>query len=434
MERMYLSFTTEKRRVSHCESKRSWRPGTRLAATVASLAVACSLVPLMPALSPDLFQAAAEQYTANSSLTPEGESRELPAALKGDTEIEKLTDEYRKAQENVAVADAEAAKLQLEIDSIERILPDQQKRSDASIKQRYIMQTHPMETVDSLLASENMSSFLRQSEYLQRISKSNLEELNRTISMQVQLNASKTKLEQVIAEARAQSDAAHDALASVQEERVKKHGEAVEEARRQDSSGGAGIGDSSASNKQDESAEGNEAEAEAEAREASESEAAENGDADGETDDRNIALSGELDALDDGADWTLDRDEFITQWAERIDAYFEGTPLEGQGVNFAASAWKYCIDPRWSPAISNTESSKGQICIRPYNAWGWGAADSDPYGLALEWKSWEEAIDAHCAGLAKGYGYGISMSNALKYCPVNWHRWYNNTLGEMAKI
>ena len=139
-------------------------------------------------------------------------------------------------------------------------------------------------------------------------------------------------------------------------------------------------------------------------------------------------------ALDDDANWYSTQEEFIGEWAPRIDAYLEGSPLAGQGENFAKSAWKWCIDPRWSAAISNTESSKGSFCIRPHNAWGWGAADSDPYNLASEWKSWEEAIDAHARGLAEGYGYTITMSGAKKYCPYTWQSWYNRTLGEMAKI
>ena len=98
------------------------------------------------------------------------------------------------------------------------------------------------------------------------------------------------------------------------------------------------------------------------------------------------------------------------------------------------SAWKHCIDPRWSAAISNTESSKGAVCIRPHNAWGWGAADSDPYNLAFDWGSWAEAIDAHAKGLAEGYGYTIPMSGAQAYCPNTWQNWYNKTLGEMSQI
>ena len=125
--------------------------------------------------------------------------------------------------------------------------------------------------------------------------------------------------------------------------------------------------------------------------------------------------------------------EFIEAWAPRIDAYLAGSPMEGTGAIFARQAFRYCIDPRWSPAISNTESSKGRYCIRPFNAWGWGAADSDPYNLASEWSSWEEAIETHIRGLANGYGYTISKSAAEKYCSTP-DSWYSNTLREMSAI
>ncbi len=57
----------------------------------------------------------------------------------------------------------------------------------------------------------------------------------------------------------------------------------------------------------------------------------------------------------------------------RIDAYLAGSPLEGQGVTFATAAWNNGVDPRWSPAISNTESSKGLYCSGSCNAWGWAS-------------------------------------------------------------
>ena len=83
------------------------------------------------------------------------------------------------------------------------------------------------------------------------------------------------------------------------------------------------------------------------------------------------------------------------------------------------------MDPRWSPAISNTESSKGLYCSGSCNAWGWGGCS---------WGSWEEAIRDHVAGLARGYGYTISVEAAKKYCPPNWEHWYNATLAQMNMI
>jgi hypothetical protein len=128
----------------------------------------------------------------------------------------------------------------------------------------------------------------------------------------------------------------------------------------------------------------------------------------------------------DPVDWTIGHDAFVNTWAARIDAYLAGSPLEGQGATFAEAAWTYGIDPRVSPAISNTESSKGRVCFLWHNAWGWGQSS---------WSSWEEAIDAHVSGLVKGgYGPMITYAGAQRYCPPNYDNWYRNTTQQMALI
>lgn len=124
-------------------------------------------------------------------------------------------------------------------------------------------------------------------------------------------------------------------------------------------------------------------------------------------------------------DFTVGKEAFITQWTSRIDNYLAGSPLAGYGSTFAEAAWNNGVDPRWSPAISNTESSKGAVCFKPYNAWGWGSSS---------WSSWEEAINAHVAGLASGYGYSITVANAQKYCPPTYMDWYDKTISQMQMI
>ena len=124
-------------------------------------------------------------------------------------------------------------------------------------------------------------------------------------------------------------------------------------------------------------------------------------------------------------DWSVGKKDFVAEWAARIDKYLKGTPLAGYGEVFAEAAWENGVDPRWSPAISNTESGNGTHCFLPYNAWGWGD-DS--------WPDWETAIRAHVAGLAKGYGYSVTFEAAQKYCPPNCVHWYNNTTSQMALI
>lgn len=145
-------------------------------------------------------------------------------------------------------------------------------------------------------------------------------------------------------------------------------------------------------------------------------------------------LAASVRLVPDGANWDADEEAFIAEWGPRLEAYLAGSPLAGQGAVFAKAAWDNHIDPRWSAAISNIESSKGRLCIRPYNAWGWGAADSDPYNLAYEWASWEQSINAHASGLARGYGYTVSMAGAQTYCPSNWENWYVSVVNGMNSI
>ena len=128
---------------------------------------------------------------------------------------------------------------------------------------------------------------------------------------------------------------------------------------------------------------------------------------------------------DDGVDWSTDKTAFVDEWAPRIDAWLGSAPWGGHGRTFAEAAWDFGVDPRWSPAISYIESSKGLYCFKPYNAWGWGSAS---------WPDWDTAIRDHVKGLARGYGYTISIEAAKKYCPPNWKRWYEVTSAQMEKI
>ena len=102
-----------------------------------------------------------------------------------------------------------------------------------------------------------------------------------------------------------------------------------------------------------------------------------------------------------------------------------GFPLAGYGRVFAEAAWENGVDPRWSPRHFQHQSTKGCNCFRPYNAWGW---------MARAGRAGTRRSTPHVAGLARGYGYTISLENAKKYCPPTYHDWYAKTVSEMAKI
>lgn len=124
-------------------------------------------------------------------------------------------------------------------------------------------------------------------------------------------------------------------------------------------------------------------------------------------------------------DFSIGEKAFVEMWAERINDYLFGSPLAGHGETFAQAAWDNGIDPRWSPAISNTESTQGRVCFKPHNAWGWDQTS---------WSDWDTAIRAHVAGLARGYGFTISYAFAQRYCPPNYDNWYRDTLNQMKLI
>ena len=138
---------------------------------------------------------------------------------------------------------------------------------------------------------------------------------------------------------------------------------------------------------------------------------------------RYYATFGSLPAGD--VDFSIGREAFIEEWSARINDYLFGSPLSGYGETFAEAAWEAGIDPRWSPAISNTESTKGRVCFKSHNAWGWDQTN---------WPDWDTAIRSHVAGLARGYGFTISYSYAMRYCPPNYDNWYRDTLNQMQLI
>ena len=130
-------------------------------------------------------------------------------------------------------------------------------------------------------------------------------------------------------------------------------------------------------------------------------------------------------SAEDAAEDAAARAYFVSVWGPRIDAFNEGYTLWGYGDIFAEAAYDYGIDPRFSAAIARVESSSGDDCFLPYNAWGWGRA---------EWPDWDTAIRAHAEGLADGYGYTLSYATAVAYNGATIDDWYNSVAGCMAEI
>ena len=323
--------------------------------------------------------------------------------------VEQSAAEYDAAVERVSELEQQIADNQEQIAEIEEDLPEQQDRAADAMRDQYKFQREAPGLLEMILGSGSLSDFLSSWDYFTHIQDRNYNELERLAQMREELEATEQELSAARDEAVAQQSAAEQALAEAQAAREEAQRRAEEEAARQAEEARRAAEEAAAQEQQaeqEDQASDQEQSAEPEAQQPAQDSVVET-------------------PSSDGADWSSDKETFVSQWAGRIDAYLAGSPLAGQGTTFASAAWDYGVDPRWSPAISNTESSKGLYCFQSHNAWGWGS---------YSWGSWEEAIDAHVRGLARGYGYTISVEAAKKYCPPNWEHWYNATLAQMNMI
>lgn len=323
---------------------------------------------------------------------------------------------YNDATARVADLQARIDENNARIAQVEAELPEQQARADAALVSMYKLSGSGSALRQVLTSPQDLGEFLSACDYLTAITSGHMGELNKLQAMReeldeaqaqlqaemVQADEAKAKAEQALAEAQAARQEAMDALAaSISQEEVEAvQQQVVEEAVEQATQQAA-----------DQGLDAEAAAAQVEAARVQAQDAAASIDA-------AAVASG-------GVDWSMSKDEFVSEWSGRIDTYLDGSPLEGQGQNFAESAWDHGVDPRWSPAIANTESTKGEYCFADYNAWGWGSES---------WDNWDEAIEDHITGLANGYGGTITQEGAEKYCPPNAEDWYNDTLAQMNQI
>ena len=302
------------------------------------------------------------------------------------TETQKKVEEsaaaFDEASKNLDELQEQIAKNEARIAEIEQKLPAAQEKASRAMREMYKHSKGSNPLMSFVLNTQSLDALISGMKYMDQVNDANVGAVRDLSDMQAELETEKTKLNTAKVQAEAEKQTAADALEQAQ--RLREAAQAQADAE---------VAAETAALQQAAGANGTSAPA--------------------VTPNNSVV------------NWDMDQASFVAEWAPRIDAYLAGSPLEGQGATFANAAWTYGVDPRFSPAISNTESSKGRHCFRPHNAWGWGNSS---------WGSWEEAINAHVSGLARGYGYTINVAGAQKYCPPNWFNWYNNTLSEMNRI
>ncbi|MDO4502481.1 MAG: hypothetical protein Q4D06_04785 [Coriobacteriia bacterium] len=403
-----------------------------MAAAALSVTLACALaLPTAALADPKDDLAAAKKEQQESAAASEQALAEMAAAQEA---IEKSAADYEQAQQKVDEVQAKIKANSQRIDELEEEIPAQQEASNQAFAAMYKMQQDGLGLLDVVLSSKDLGSFFTNLQYLNHVQERNLANIRRLSTLQQELEQTQKDLKDQKAEAEQDKAAAQEALAVAQEARQAAQAAAAEQQRREAEA---------AKKAQEEAKKAKEAAAKKAAEEAARKAQEEAERAQAEADAASPAGQGDANessslAKDpapkdesvkaptaDGADWSTSKAAFVKKWAPRIDAYLGDAPLGGYGKVFAAKAWDYGVDPRWSPAISCVESTKGRFCFRPHNAWGWGHTG---------WASWEEAIDAHVGGLSRGYGYTVTQAAARKYCPPNWVHWYNTCVSEMAKI
>lgn len=313
------------------------------------------------------------------------------------SQIQEHNEAYEAAVDQVEEIQAQIDENEQRIAEIEAELPGAQERASSSMRTLYKMQQSSGGLVDLLLASDDFYDLLATVQYLDVIQAHSTDALDELTALEGELELTRASLTSQMDAAQEQRAEAEAALAEANAARAEL--QAAIEAQ---------------------------AAAEAAERQAA-IEAAKKDQGGSFTTESGNTAPVEVPSSDGltPVDWSVGQEAFVSTWTARIDAYLAGSPLAGQGHTFAEAAWANGVDPRFSPAISTVESSTGRYCFRPHNAWGWGN---------VSWGSWEEAIWAHVAGLASGYGGTLTYAGAQKYCPPNADHWYTSVLANMQRI
>lgn len=345
-------------------------------------------------------------------------------------QIEASAAAYDTALARVDELTAQAEENESRIAQLEEELPLQRERSENAMTALYKMNREGGSLLEMVLSSENIFDFFQRVDYLARVQAQSLDSVRELSAMEQELADTRVSLSAALDEAEEQKRQAELSLTAAQQARDLAQREAQEQARREREAQEAArkAAEEAAAEKEAASEES----AKSDDKQADEDETPDQPSQTG-TSDANDSKEGAsskeevptTSPSNDGANWNADKQAFVNQWAGRLNAYLAGSPLAGKGEKFAAAAWDYGVDPRWSPAIAAVESGKGASCFRPHNAWGWGSAS---------WGSWDEAIDAHVAGLARTYGYTLTEDAAKKYCPPSWQDWYSRCAAEMNSI
>lgn len=311
-----------------------------------------------------------------------------------ESQVRQSAQAYNDAVSRQEALEAEIAELDARIAGLEERLPAQQRRSDESVRALYKYEYDTGSVLMMMLESSSVTDMLAILDSYNWIIDYNTSEINTTIQMQNELKEARANLESTRSSAQ---QAAEQALASLKEAQTARERMAARAAAIQAAEQAAARDTLNSSSATDE-----------------EKQAA-----------SSISSSASSTSVSN-VGWSADKTQFVNKWAPRINNYLAGSPMAGTGKAYAAAAWDNGVDPRWAPAISYVESSKGAVCYRSHNAWGYGG---------YSFGSWEEGINRVVGALGGSmYGGYLTREAAATYCPTNPDHWYNSCAEQMAQI
>ena len=397
---------------------------TRLALGFAlCVALPTSVGLAVPSLCPSRV-ALAQEATAETLSNPEtqGEPDELQQL------VEQTAAEYDEAVAARDAVQAQISETQTRIEELEARLPALRDAAADAMRLSYKLRQGSLGLVDLIVSAGDFSSLISTLQYLTSVQSHSENQIYELAAAVSELDAQRQELARAQDEAEERVQQTASALEQAQAARQEAQRRAEEQAdaqRAQEEAALAAQQAAAAEQAQAQRAVIAEAQAAATTAPASSSETPAASAASDAAGAQEAASSDGATDADAAVGWDADRAAFVSSWGARIDVYLAGSALAGQGATFAAAAWDYGVDPRFSPAIAFVESTLGAQCFRPHNAWGWGSAS---------WDSWEEAIYAHTSGLARIYGAGLTYDAACTYCPSNADFWYAAVLAQMESI
>ncbi|MBQ9005469.1 MAG: hypothetical protein IJ092_03740 [Atopobiaceae bacterium] len=335
-------------------------------------------------------------------------------------EIERCSLEFADAQEKVDGLMVQIEENEGRLAEIEAVLPAQRERTFNSVRTLYKFHQSGGDLIDLVLSADDFNQFLTMVQYLDIIQTHNYEEIDRLVQLQDELSIVSATLDAQRQEAESERDRAAEALAEAEAAREEARQAALARAFAEAQQRQAAVEEARAHEGETfTTASGNEVQVQAPT-----SDDVTNG-ASSQEQQQQEAPAEQVVESAPAAPTVDSREQYISTWAARIDAFNAGWPLAGYGRTFAEAAYDYGVDPRWSPAIARMESSSGTYCFASHNAWGWGDVD---------WPDWDTAIRSHVRGLAAGYGYTLTWDAAQTYCPPNASYWYSAVSSCMYQI